>query len=223
MQKESPPNIPASYEAFGFCSTNCFNQFWQRIFDYPVEYEVGTDTLNFNTKLLSLWNSAIANSTAHSNPNVARALSSKVNFAINIQTSQYIAFPYQETSNKNVWMFDKFRTKAQTALAKNLESCGRTQDSAKVYEELHMYDKARELREKDRQILVKKTDVSVNLNALLQQVKEGGIVAVFRCPHCGGKLKISNQTTLNSLRKCEHCDSEIESMDLADFLKTVIS
>jgi len=86
-----------------------------------------------------------------------------------------------------------------------------------------MYDKARELRERDQHIFVKKTDVSINLNSLLQQVKEGGIVAIFRCPHCGGKLKISDKTTLSSLKKCEHCSSEIESMDLADFFKTVLS
>jgi transcription initiation factor IIE alpha subunit len=86
-----------------------------------------------------------------------------------------------------------------------------------------MYDKSRELREKDRQIFVKKTDVSINLNALLQQVKDGGVVAVFRCPHCGGKLKINDKTTMNSLRTCEHCGSEIEAVDLADFFKTVLS
>ena len=120
-------------------------------------------------------------------------------------------------------MFEKFRTKARTALAQNLEKCGRTQDSAKIYEDLRMYDKARELRERDRHIMVKKTDVSINLNALLQQVKDGGLVAIFRCPHCGGKLKVSDKTTLNSLKYCEHCGSEIESIDLADFLKTVLS
>jgi uncharacterized protein with PIN domain len=117
----------------------------------------------------------------------------------------------------------EYHTNAKTALAQNLEKCGRTQDAARVYEDLRMYDKSRELREKDRQILVKKTDVSINLNALLQQVKDGGLVAIFRCPHCGGKLKISEKTTLNSLRTCEHCESEIESMDLADFLKTALA
>ena len=71
--------------------------------------------------------------------------------------------------------------------------------------------------------MVKKKDVSINLNALLQQVKDGGLVAIFRCPHCGGKLKVSDKTTLNSLKYCEHCGSEIESIDLADFLKTVLS
>jgi transcription initiation factor IIE alpha subunit len=108
------------------------------------------------------------------------------------------------------------------ALAKNLEKCGRTQDAAKIFEELQMYDKSRELRQQDRNIVIKNTNVSVNLNSLLQQVKDGGIVAVFRCPVCGGKLKVNQSTTLDSLKKCEHCDSDISTLDLADFLKTIL-
>jgi hypothetical protein len=43
------------------------------------------------------------------------------------------------------------------------------------------------------------------------------------CPSCGGKLKINKNTTVDSLKICEHCNSEIESMDLAGFLKTVLT
>ncbi|MCJ7423499.1 phage terminase large subunit family protein [Candidatus Bathyarchaeota archaeon] len=70
---------------------------------------------------------------------------------------------------------------------------------------------------------MKTTNVSVNLNALLQQVKDGGIVAVYRCPHCGGPLKVGKDTNVESLRTCEHCGSEIEAVDLADFLRSALS
>jgi DNA-directed RNA polymerase subunit RPC12/RpoP len=63
----------------------------------------------------------------------------------------------------------------------------------------------------------------VDLNSLLKQIAEQGIVAVYRCPHCGGKLKIGKETSETNLRICEHCGSEIETMDLADFLKTALS
>lgn len=220
---ERPPTTPAYYETVGFCSTDCFSQFWQRVFDYPVDYEVGTDINNFYKTLILLWNHAITNSASKCNPSVARYLVPKVKLAEQIHSAKHPAFPGWDKSGKAFWMFEKFRTKARTTLAQNLEKCGRTQDSAKIYEDLRMYDKARELRERDRHIMVKKTDVAINLNALLQQVKDGGIVAIFRCPHCGGKLKVGDKTTLNSLKNCEHCGSEIESMDLAEFLKTVLS
>jgi uncharacterized protein with PIN domain len=77
--------------------------------------------------------------------------------------------------------------------------------------------------EKDKQVIVKRTDVSVNLNELIKQIREGGIVAMYRCPHCNGTLKINNKTPLESLKTCEHCGSKIETVDLADFLRTALS
>jgi len=107
--------------------------------------------------------------------------------------------------------------------AENLERAGRRQEAARIYERFGMYDEARKLRDREREVIVRKTDISVNLNALLQQVKDGGIVVVYRCPNCGGKLKVSKGTSVESLKVCEHCGSEIEALDLADFLKTALS
>jgi uncharacterized protein (DUF983 family) len=209
----------AWYSTVGFCSSNCYNQFWQKVLDYPMDYEIGTDLEKekFNSTVIKLWNNAIRKAFVNG------GLMPMVDTAIKIHTKQYPAFKWWDSWSNYLLSYQSFLTKAKTALANNLEKCGRTSDAAKIFEELRMYDKARELRERDRQIVVKKTDISINLNSLLQQVKEGGIVAVFRCPHCGGKLKIESKTTLNSLKTCEHCGSEIESMDLAEFLKTVLS
>jgi hypothetical protein len=186
-------------------------------------HDVGTDIEGFGGKVLAIWNQAVLNAASKSNPAVSRGLVQKLQNALQIQTSRATAFPCWDSAGKPFWMFEGFRNKAKMTLAQNLERCGRTQDAAKTFEALRMYDKARELRERDRHIVIKKTDVSINLNALLQQVKDGGIVAIFRCPHCGGKLKISDRTTVNSLRICEHCGSEIEAVDLADFLKSALS
>jgi len=67
------------------------------------------------------------------------------------------------------------------------------------------------------------TQVTVDLNTLLQQVKDSGLVAVYRCPHCGGALRIAKETSISSLKNCVYCGSQIEAIDLADFLKTVLS
>lgn len=210
----------AKYETVGFCSDECFNQFWQKVISYPAENFVGTDIDNFDKNWVRYWNDSIVNALLTS---ANTELATKAKKAREVHTERFVAFPWLDISNQPIWMAQKSSYNAKLALAQNLERCGRIMDSAKVFEELRLYDKARELREKERHIVIKKTDVSVNLNALLQQVKDSGLVAVYRCPHCGGNLKIGKSTNLESLRKCDYCGSEIEIMDLADFLRTVLS
>jgi hypothetical protein len=107
--------------------------------------------------------------------------------------------------------------------AKHFETLREFENAAKIYRRLRMYEQAGRVRAKRDELTVKKTDISLNLNALLKQIKDSGIVAIYRCPHCNGKLKVGGKTTLKSLRTCEHCGSEIEAMNLADFLKTALT
>jgi DNA-directed RNA polymerase subunit RPC12/RpoP len=210
----------AGYETVGFCSDSCFHAFWQKVLAYPPEYIMGTYVENFNRNWARYWNDSIINALS-ANPD--SVLVDKARRAVQLHTDRYVAFPWWDSLNNPLWMAQSSANNAKLALAQNLEKCGRNADSAKVFEELRMYDKARELREKERHIIIKKTDVSVNINALLQQIKDNGLVAIYRCPHCGGKLKIDKNVSMDKLTVCEHCGSEIEAMDLADFLRTALS
>jgi DNA-directed RNA polymerase subunit RPC12/RpoP len=121
-------------------------------------------------------------------------------------------------------IYTAFKHECFLALARNLEHAGRYQDAASVFENnLVDYESARKMREKDKRVEIRQTNVSVDLTAILKQFQNGGIVAVYRCPHCSGKLKISKDTTMKTLKTCEYCGSEIEAMELADFLKTALS
>jgi hypothetical protein len=212
---ESPSSFPF-YQTVGFCSDNCYYQFWENVQKYPVSHIIGTEINGFSYSIQYAWNQAILNS-------VANDLKAMAQNSIQIHSPNNPSFPWWDGKKVHLYAYAPFYSKAKLALAENLEKCGRIQDAARIFEELHMYDKSRELRQQDRHILIKNTNVSVNLNSLLQQVKDGGIVAVFRCPFCGGKLKVNQNSTLDSLKKCEHCNSDIATMDLADFLKTVLT
>jgi DNA-directed RNA polymerase subunit RPC12/RpoP len=209
-----------AYETLGFCSDNCFYGFWGKVLAHPAEYLIGTNIENFRNNWIMYWNDSILTVLS---ANADTAIADKARKAVQIHSARFVAFPWFDSSNKSLWMAKQSADNARLALAQNLEKCGRTVDAAKVFEELRMYDKARELREKERHIIIKKTDVSININALLQQIKDNGLVAIYRCPHCGGKLKIDKNASMDKLRVCEHCGSEIETMDLADFLRTALS
>jgi hypothetical protein len=107
--------------------------------------------------------------------------------------------------------------------AQNLEKAGRFEEAALVYDKYGMFEESEKLRRKEKEVAVKQTALIVDLNRLLQQVKDGGIFAVYRCPNCNGKLEVGRETTVNSLRTCQYCGTEIEALDLADFLKTALS
>lgn len=132
--------------------------------------------------------------------------------------------------NHEIWeTFDDLCFETQ---AVNLERAGQFEEAASHYDTLASYhhvaqqrpqylDKARQAREKSK--IVKVRETVVDINKLLEQVRDGGIVAVYRCPHCGGKVKIGKDASVESLKVCEYCGSEIEAMELADFIRTALS
>jgi hypothetical protein len=207
------------YEYVGFCSSKCFEEFWDKVLSFPADDYMETDISNFEKNWVKYWNESILAAL----PECKGGLQvEKVRQSTNFQTERFPAFPWIDSSNNLGPYSKKSRYKAKLALAGNLVRCGRDLDAADIYEKLKLYVKARELRKKDKHIFIKRTNVSVNLNSLLRQVKDNGIVAVYRCPHCNANLKVGKDTTMESLRKCAHCGSEVETMDLADFLETAL-
>jgi DNA-directed RNA polymerase subunit RPC12/RpoP len=138
-----------------------------------------------------------------------------------VSNRNLIALAYYYSKEKE---YNDYVKSGTLALAEYLEEVGRYLDAANIYErQLKMYDKARELRTGDRQLTIKKMSVSVDLNELLRQIRDGGIVAIYKCPNCGGKLKVGKDSTVEKMRTCEHCGNEIQTADLAEFLKDILS
>lgn len=199
------------------CSKECSQRFGQSILALAqkIPFPIGTDMSEFNIAEDKWWNMVCIRAIGKAHP----AVSDRYNASV-LQGSpkQILVLAHAEE------LRNKFRHKAIQLLAGNLEATGRFLDAAEIYEKhMRLYEKARALREKEKQVTIRKIDVSVDLNEMIRQVRESGIVVVYRCPHCGGKLKIGGDTSVSSLKTCEHCGSEIETVDLADFLKTALS
>jgi hypothetical protein len=56
-----------------------------------------------------------------------------------------------------------------------------------------MYEKAGLLRQMQKQVVVKQTVVSVDLNNLLQQIRDEVLLLFIDAPRCGGNLKIDKK------------------------------
>lgn len=204
------------------CSVKCRQEFEQQVLAFPLG-EIGTELdWRFESCARDSWYdaciAALDDRTRETWMHMSKGYGR--NYAMHVKEIKDISSDGKNRSD----LRQRFYARALVQLAGNMEAVGRPLDAACIYEkDLKMYDKARQLREKDKQVSVKQTMVSVDLNALLQQIKTEGIVAVYRCPNCGGNLKISKDSTDSVLRVCAHCGKEIQAMDLADFLKTVLS
>jgi len=75
----------------------------------------------------------------------------------------------------------------------------------------------------DQKIQLDVRNGSVDVNQLLEKLKAGGLVSVYKCPSCGGSIKISGATSADKLSKCEYCGTILRTDDLVDFMKSILS
>jgi len=108
-------------------------------------------------------------------------------------------------------------------LAKNLEIAERFDDAILIFDELGMYEDAGRARRKAKSNVQEIRHTTVDLNTMLTQVKAGGLVSVYKCPNCGGSIKISGTTSVDRLSKCEYCGTVLKTDDLVDFMRGILS
>jgi len=100
------------------------------------------------------------------------------------------------------------------------EHAGRYEDAANLYEKLNFLDKARSLRERDKTTTVRQ--VHVNINTLLDQMKQGSLVVPYKCPSCHANIKISGETTADKLTNCPYCGTTLAITDIEKFLSSIL-
>jgi len=109
----------------------------------------------------------------------------------------------------------------QLTYAKNLIAAERFEDAAKVYEGLSMWKEAGEIRRLARRPQIV-TQVHLDVNDLIEQLRKSGVSTSYTCPACGSPIRISGETSLVSLRSCQYCGSVLQTTDLVEFLTKVV-
>lgn len=207
-------------DAWYVCSQDCFEGFASRITKYFSPTDVGISVDSAFDKIPSLVGGILLklDHGEYLGKDFAKLKSRRGNFSVNFAPRS----DWGEEPRGNM-LWEMLTNHVRVMLIKNLITTRNFEAAAKLYEELGMYEEAGKTRAMDKEIRIKKTEVSVDLNSLLRQLKDGGIVVVYRCPHCGGKLKVDKNVSVDKLKVCEHCGSEIETVDLAELLKTALS
>src|SRR3989475_11475095 len=92
--------------------------------------------------------------------------------------------------------------------------------AAGICQSLGPWKEAGEVRRNGRRQIM--TQVHVNVNDLVEQVRKAAIATDYTCPACRGHIPITGDTTLATLRNCQYCGSVVQTTDLVDFLTKVV-
>jgi hypothetical protein len=138
-----------------------------------------------------------------------------------IVAGMFLYMIYDSSARKSAFRREQ---EAKLSQAKNFEKSGRYEEAAQLYEGLKMWDKAGEMRKKDRTFYHEGRTVNMNLdlNNLLNQVRAEGISVPYRCPNCGGSTRIDSNTYPNNIRTRKYCRFEFEQISIVDFLSSLL-
>lgn len=117
-------------------------------------------------------------------------------------------------------MAERHRMDLRLAHARNLLQAERFEDAAKVYEGLGMWKEAGDARRHGKRNVV--TQVQVDVNNLIDQVRKGGLTTTYACPACQSPIKIDASMDVTTMKHCQYCGSVIQSTDLVEFLSRVV-
>jgi len=105
-------------------------------------------------------------------------------------------------------------------VGRDLEKAARYEDAGDLFEEFGLFEEAGAARKKaNRQVV---TNITIDINQLLEKLKSGGLVSVYKCPNCGASIKISGETSTTQLSKCEFCGTVLRTDDLIKFIQDIL-
>ncbi len=106
------------------------------------------------------------------------------------------------------------------ATAINYVNAERHEDAARIYETLGMHREAGEVRRAGRRQV--STQVQVNVNDLLVQLRAMGVSASYTCPVCRSPSTITGTTSPDALTKCAYCGAVARPTDVVEAITKVL-
>lgn len=125
---------------------------------------------------------------------------------------------YPAVARRAADLYSGYRTRSGLDRAQKMLQAEDYEGAARQFEDLGMWSQAAEARRRDHTV----TQVQVNVNQLIEQLKASGVTTDYTCPTCGSRIPISGDTNLSSLATCSYCGSVIRMTDLVDLLTKVV-
>jgi hypothetical protein len=88
---------------------------------------------------------------------------------------------------------------------------GNIEDGAKFLEEMGRYSEAKRFRSMSKPKESSGTQVTVDLNRLIDQLQSGKLAIPYSCPGCGASIGIDQSSTVDGLKVCQYCESTLNT------------
>jgi hypothetical protein len=97
---------------------------------------------------------------------------------------------------------------------------GRHEDAANAFEKLTLFEEAGRVRKMALQEHNTSRNVSVNMNQLIDQVRAGGLALAYKCPSCGGSIRIDKDYN-PGMKMCGYSGTPLDMTVMASLLKNL--
>jgi len=122
-----------------------------------------------------------------------------------------------QRQNEKVDSINEQKDKSRQEKIDRLILCGRYEEAAIEYEKLGMWKEAGDTRRMERTV----KNVNVDLNKLIEDIRQGGIGMQYRCPNCGASIPFK-QSDVGAMKNCAYCGATIDTESMMKIIKEAI-
>jgi hypothetical protein len=108
----------------------------------------------------------------------------------------------------------------ELTMAHNMERAGNYEKAAVILEKYHFYEEAGRVRKLDDEKVIK--HITVDMNALIDQVSTKGLAIPYKCHSCGASITIDKDSKKEGLKFCSYCGTTYNIEDMTKMIQKAL-
>lgn len=105
----------------------------------------------------------------------------------------------------------------ELVMARNMEKAGNFEKAAVILEKYRFWEEAGRMRRLDDQKVIK--HITVDMNALIDQVGTKGLAIPYKCSSCGASITIDKDSKQEGLKFCSYCGTAYNVEDMTKIIQ----
>lgn len=105
-------------------------------------------------------------------------------------------------------------------MARNYEKAGNFEKSAVILEKYSFWEEAGRVRKLDDEKVIK--HITVDMNALIDQISTKGLAIPYKCQSCGATITIDKDSKKEGLKSCSYCGTSYNVEDMTKIIQKAL-